>query len=143
LAELVEDFVLLLKPIIDTISRFGLKAYFLKKHKILVERFYEKLSRQNYESELAVSYKRRFEKNQAKLFTFLNYDNIPWNNNNAEYAIKAFARLRNVIGGTSSDKGIQEYLTLLSISTTCKFKGVSFLDFLRSGEKDIDVFANK
>jgi predicted RecB family nuclease len=143
LAALVRNFALLLKPMIDTISRFGLKAYFLKKHKISVDHFYEKLARQNYESELAVSYKRRFEKNRTKLFTFLDYDNIPWNNNNAEHAIKAFARLRNVIGGKSSDKGIQEYLTLLSINTTCKYKGISFLDFLRSGEKDIDVFISK
>ena len=30
-----------------------------------------------------------------RLFTFLAYDGIPWNNNNAEHAIKAFARLRN------------------------------------------------
>lgn len=140
LSELVRDFALLLKPIIDTIDRFGLKAYFLRKHKISVKHFYARLSQQNYESELAVSYKRRFEKNQDKLFTFLDYDNVPWNNNNAEYAIKAFARLRNVIGGTSSDKGIQEYLTLLSIYETCKYKRSSFLGFLRSGEKDIDAF---
>ena len=50
--------------------------------------------------------------------------------------------LRKVIGGTSTDKGIREYLTLFSICETCKYKGVSFLGFLRSGEKDIDVFIN-
>jgi hypothetical protein len=37
-------------------------------------------------------YKQRFEKNRDKLFTFLRYDGVPWNNNNAEHAIKAFAR---------------------------------------------------
>ena len=47
------------------------------------------------------------------------HDGIPWNNNNAEHAIKAFARLRNVIGGTSTFKGMREYLILLSISETC------------------------
>jgi hypothetical protein len=143
LAELVRDFALLLKPMIDTISRFGLKAYFLKKHKKSVEHFYGKLSRQKFESELMLNYKRRFEKNQNKLFTFLDYDNIPWNNNNAEHAIKAFARLRKVIAGTSTDKGIQEYLTLLSIYQTCKYKGISFLEFLRSGEIDIDALVMK
>jgi hypothetical protein len=51
-----------------------------------------------------------------KLFTFLDYDGVPWNNNNAEHAIKAFARLRRTIGGTSTAKGIEEYLMLLSIS---------------------------
>ncbi|MFC1552807.1 TM0106 family RecB-like putative nuclease [Candidatus Latescibacterota bacterium] len=140
LTELVQDFTLLLKAMIETIDRFGLKTYFLRKHKISVEHFYKRLSIRKYESDVAVNYKKRFNKNREKLFTFLDYDNVPWNNNNAEHAIKAFARLRNVIGGTSSDNGIQEYLTLLSINETCKYKGISFLDFLRSGEKDIDTF---
>ncbi len=55
---------------------------------------------------------------------------MPWNNNNAEHAIKAFARLRNIFGGTSTVKGMREYLILLSISETCKNKGIRFLDFL-------------
>jgi hypothetical protein len=143
LGELVQDSAELLKPMVETIDRFGLKTYFLRKHKISVKRFYEKLSKRNYESEVAVKYKERFDKNRHKLFTFLDYDGVPWNNNNAEHAVKAFVRLRNVIGGTSSDKGILEYLTLLSICETCKYKGVNFLDFLRSGEKDIDVFSEK
>ena len=74
---------------------------------------------------------------------FLDYDSVPWNNNNAEHAIKAFAAVRKGIGGTSTEKGIQEYLILLSICETCKYKGVSFLGFLRSGEKDIDAFIKK
>jgi hypothetical protein len=140
---LVHFFAILLKPMIETIDKFGLKSHFLRKHKIAVERFYKSLSSGNYESEIAVKYKKRFEKYHNKLFTFLDHDGIPWNNNNAENAIKAFAALRNVIGGSSTEKGIRDYLTLLSLGETCKYKGVSFLDFLRSGEKDIDVFVNK
>lgn len=64
-----------------------------------------------------------------------------WNNNNAGHAIKAFALLRRDFSGVATEKGIRDYLILLSISETCKFKGVSFLDFLCSGEKDIDAFA--
>ena len=143
LKELVRDFAMLLKPMIETIDRFGLKAHFLRKHKVFVERFYKELSKRDYQSEIAIYYKKRFEKNRNKLFTFLDYDNVPWNNNNAEHAIKAFAALRKGIGGTSTEKGIREYLTLLSICETCKYKGVSFLEFLRSGEKDIDVFMKK
>jgi len=140
LSELAHNFALLLRAIVETVDRFGLKTRFLRKHKISVERFYKKLSICKYESEIALYYKKRFDKNHDKLFTFLDYDGIPWNNNNAEHAIKSFARLRNVIGGTSSDKGIREYLTLLSISETCKYKGISFLDFLRSGKEDINIF---
>jgi hypothetical protein len=68
---------------------------------------------------------------------------MPWNNNNAEHAIKAFAQLRHMIEGTTTEKGIHEYLVLLSICETCKFKNVNFLDFLRSGIKDIDKFVTR
>ena len=143
LKEMTREFAMLLKPMIETIDRFGLKEHFLKKHKVFVECFYKEIDKRNYESEIAIQYKKRFGKYRDKLFTFLDYDGVPWNNNNAEHAIKAFARLRNVIGGTSSEKGIHEYLVLLSICETCKYKGIRFLDFLRSGEKDIDVFIKK
>ena len=43
----------------------------------------------------------------------------------------------------SSPKGIQEYLVLLSISETCKYRGLSFLDFLRSGEMEVDAFGRR
>lgn len=137
---LVQEFACLLKPMIETVDRFGLKAHFLRKHKVFIERFYREISKRDYQSEIAIHYKKRFEKNRDKLFTFLDYDGIPWNNNNAEHAIKAFAVLRKNIDGMSTEKGIREYLVLLSICETCKYKGVSFLDFLRSGEKDIDLF---
>jgi len=82
-------------------------------------------------------------RNRDGLFTFLSYDGVPWNNNNAEHAIKAFARLRRAIVGLSTAKGIDEYLVLLSICQTCKYSGLDFLDFLLSGEKDIDTFTAK
>ena len=85
--------------------------------------------------------KKRFEKNRNKLFTFLDYDGIPWNNNNAEHAIKALVRLRRNIAGKTSAKGMRDYLVLLSISETCRNRGVSFLDFLRSRQIDVRDFA--
>ena len=41
----------------------------------------------------------------------------------------------------STKRGIRECLVLLSVCQTCKYMGVDFLDFLRSGEKDIHAFA--
>lgn len=143
LKDLVRGFGELLKPTIDTIDRFGLKAHFLRKHKVSVKRFYRKLSRADFKTEIALKYRKRFEKNRDNLFTFLDHDGVPWNNNNAEHAVKAFAMLRNTIRGASSEKGIREYLTLLSICETCKYKGVGFLNFLRSGEVNIDQFIRK
>jgi Transposase IS66 family len=141
--ELAHSFASLLRPMVQTIDRFGLKAKHLRVHRPTVDRFYCALSKREYTSEAAAGYKKRFEKNQDRLFTFLDYDGVPWNNNNAEHAIKAFARLRNAIGANGTPKGVREYLVLLSISETCRYKGVSFLHFLRSGETDIDTFANR
>ena len=141
LEELAHSFAGLLRPMVATVDRFGLKAYHLRRHKLAVNRFFRALSGRDYKTEVATGYKKRFEKSRDKLFTFLDHDGVPWNNNNAEHAIKAFARLRNVIGANGTPKGVREYLVLLSISETCKYKGISFLDFLRSGEIDIEAFA--
>ena len=84
----------------------------------------------------------RLQKNRNKMFTFLDFDDVPWNNNNAEHAVKAFASLRRVIEGPTTEKGLRDFLVLLSICETCKYKNVDFLDFLRSGSKDIDGFAS-
>ena len=76
------------------------------------------------------------------MFTFLSFDGVPWNNNNAEHAVKAFANLRQVIDGPTSESGLRDYLVLLSLCETCKYKNVDFLGFLRSGAKNVDDFAN-
>jgi hypothetical protein len=92
-----------------------------------------------------VPWKLQFSPDGSRL-RFDAYDamrNVPWNNNNAEHAIKALADLRNVIGGTSSAKGIHEYLVLLSVCQTCKYKGVDFLEFVRSRERNVDSFAKQ
>jgi len=141
LKHIVKSFGQLLKVIVEDVDRHGLKRRLLRKHVVEVDRFYRKVVRVEYQSSPALACRDRFEKNRDKLFTFLNFDGVPWNNNNAEHAIKAFARLREVIQGSSTEKGIREYLILLTICQTCKYMGVDFLDFLRSGEKDIHAFA--
>jgi hypothetical protein len=134
-------FAVLLKPMVETIDQYSLKCRFLRKHLAAVGRFYRRVSDLTLQSETAVKFKERLEKNRDKLFTFLSFDGVPWNNNNAEHAVKAFAALRQIIGGITTEKGIRDYLVLLSLCETCKYMGVDFLDFLRSGEKDIHAFA--
>ena len=53
-----------------------------------------------------------------------------------------FADLRDVIGGRTTEKGIQYYLILLSIYQTCVYREIDFLGFLR-GEKKIDGYDGK
>jgi Transposase IS66 family len=140
LRQIVQQFGDLLKQIVDTIDRHGLKKHFLHKYLYEVERFYKWLFNRQWQSEVAAKCKQRFEKNREKLFTFLGYDGVPWNNNNAEHAMKAFAALRDVIEGTTTASGIEEYLVLLSVSETCRYKDLDVLEFFLSREKDIDDF---
>src|SRR5204862_8363643 len=65
---------------------------------------------------------------------------VPWNNNNAEHAIKRFAYYRENTVGSLEQQGLSDYLTLLSVCQTCRYKGVSFLKFLLSRDRDMDAF---
>ncbi len=143
LKELVARFAGLLRPIIEAIDNCGLKKSRLSKHLRRVSEFYEWLDEADFTSNISVQYRQRFEKNRDRLFTFLEHDDVPWNNNNAEHAIKAFAKLRNVIESLIGEVAIAEYLILLSVCVTCKYKGVGVLEFLRSGIEDIDEFIRR
>jgi transposase len=50
---LVREFATLLKPVVETIDRFGLQAKFLRKHKVFVERFYNRLFKRDYQNDRA------------------------------------------------------------------------------------------
>ncbi len=143
LRRVLGEFSGLISQIVETVDRRGLKSRFLRKHRRSIDRFYKHLTAESVSSDAAKKVVDRLKKNQKTLFTFLDYDDVPWNNNNAEHAIKAFSMLRHVIEGVTTEKGIHEYLVLLSVCETCKFKNVNFLDFLRSGMKDIDSFATR
>jgi predicted RecB family nuclease len=139
---LARAFSELLRPMVETIDRRGLQSRFLKRHLKAVDKFYRRLWKLTPRSEVASKTKQRFEKNRDTLFTFLKHDGVPWNNNNAEHAVKAFATLRRVIKGVTSEAGLRDYLVLLSICETCNYQGLDFLDFLRSGETNIADFAD-
>lgn len=141
--QIVIAFGKLLRKIVDTIDKYGLKKRHLNKHKKDVARFYKKVIDVEYESELAIKYQKRFQKNRDKLFVFLDYDNVPWNNNNAEHAIKPFTRYRRNADGLFTENSISEYLILFSIQQTCKYRGISFFEFLKSGEKSIEKYSSK
>ena len=66
----------------------------------------------------------------SRLFTFLDYDGVPWNNNNAEHAIKGFARVRRFADGRFTEDSIREHLVMLSVAETCGYQNVEVLEFL-------------
>ena len=137
LKEIARRFGALLREIVETIDMHGLKTRHLGKHKRSAERFIEHVVAMECATEVGLALKKRIEKNRDKLFTFLDYDSVPWNNNNAEHAVRAFTRLRNVIN-TSTPKGTREYATLLSIQQTLRYRGMGFLEFMRSGRMELD-----
>ncbi len=142
--KITEDFTILLRKVIDTVDKYGLKRRHLAKHKKEVVRFFCNIGRENFHSELAQKYQKRFLKNENTLFTFLDYDGVPWNNNNAEHAIKHFAVYRNGIArfaGRTKEEAIKSHLVLLSIYQSCRYRGINFLKFLVSKEKDIEIYA--
>jgi hypothetical protein len=140
---LAVEFGKLLRSIVGTIDKYGLSKRHLHKHKADVARFFHDLAARVYQSELAQGYQKRLRKNEGRLFTFLDHDNVPWNNNAAEHAIKALARFRELYDGQMSEEGLLEYLVLLSVQQTCKYRGTSFLKFLLSREEDVGTFCER
>jgi predicted RecB family nuclease len=137
---LASSFGTLVRAVVATIDEHGLRRRQLCKHRQSVDRFFESIAKSEPGSDLAESYRKRLLKCQAKLFTFLEHDGVPWNNNNAEHAIKMFAYSREQTDRMVTEGGLKDYLVLLSLRLTCKYKGVSFLKFLISREINIDTF---
>jgi hypothetical protein len=133
----------LLREIVVTIDEHGLKRQHLMKHQRDVDMFFASIEKQSYRSEAAEALRARLLKNRDKLFTFIRYDGVPWNNNTPENAIRRFAYYRDGNPGRFKETGLKEYLVLLSLCQTCHYKGVSFLKFLLSRERDIDAFCRQ
>ena len=133
-------FGVLLREIVTTIDQHGLKRSHLKKHDRNVARFFQSLAAQSFRSEATETLRQRLLKYQDKLFTFIKYDGVPWNNNNAENAIKRFAYYRQDTVGIMKEPGLKDYLVLLSLCHTCRYRGISFLKFLLSRKRDVNSF---
>jgi hypothetical protein len=115
----------------------------MEPHKAEVSLFLRGLEARSYRSELASAYQASLTRNEGKLFTFLDFDGVPWNNNPAEHAIKAFACFRRTTDGLMREDGLSDYLALLSVQQTCKYRGVNFLEFLLSQEEDVEGFCRR
>jgi hypothetical protein len=130
----------LLRAVVEDIDRHGLRRRHLAKHEAATDAFFASVRAQSFRSEAAEALRARLLKYQEKLFTFLRHDGVTWNNNNAENAIRRFAYYREAAPGCLKEAGLSDYLVLLSIFQTCRYKGVSFLKFLLSRERDVDAY---
>jgi hypothetical protein len=131
---IVQKFATIVRPIVETIDRYGLTKNRLQKHKSSAMRFVENVRTHPVSSEAATKYQKRIEKYGSRLFTFLDHDGVPWHNNNAEHAIHAFARYRRFADGRFTIKSIRDYLAILTVFQTCEYRSLDVWDFLVSGE---------
>src|SRR5215470_11745329 len=134
LTSIARCFGTLLRAIVETVDIRGLKSRYLRKHKGPSRRFLKSVASSDLTSPLANKYKKRFQKSGEKMFTFLHHDGVPWNNNNAEHAIKRFAKYRRDADGRFTERTLEEYLVLASIFETCEFNNVNVLKFMLSKE---------
>jgi len=137
LRSVAQPFARLLKDIVLTIDRYGLRRYHLHKHLKAAERFCNTITRSHFDSEHALKYQKRVDKYGDRLFTFLHYDGVPWNNNNAEHAVHYFAKLRRFSDGTFTRSSVDELLTLITVLQTCEYHQVNPLKFLLSGANQL------
>src|SRR5262245_37500860 len=140
LQSITAPFGTLLRAAVEEVDRHGLKARYLGRQERATVRFFDDLAARSFGSEAAEALRARLLKYRDKLFTFLRHDGVAWNNNTAENAIKQFAYYREGTVGVLREAGLADYLVLLSIYQTCRYRGVSFLKFLLSRERDVDAF---
>ena len=138
LKNIAQQFGTLLRTIIQTIDRHGLKRRHLRKHEWDARQFLDSVASRNFSSELACKYQKRFQKSGEKMFTFLEHDSVPWNNNNAEHAIKRFAKYRRDADGRFTERTLQEYLILATVFETCAFNNVNVLEFMLTRETTLE-----
>lgn len=139
---ITESFGRLLRSIVEAVDKNGLKKRYLKKYGNETKNYWQNLSGKNFKSDTALNLQKRLLKNRDKLFTFINFDGVPWNNNCAENSIKQFAYYRAKTKSTMNEAGLNDYLVMLSIFQTCRYKRIDFFQYLLSQNRDIDSYCN-
>ena len=76
---------------------------------------------------------KELRKRQDMLFTFMQYEDVPWHNNDAERAIRQGVLHRKISGGRRTWLGADVFGVLLSIYETSKKKKQRFMEMV--GEK--------
>ncbi len=85
-----EGFILevknLIVPMLETVQKYGLKKRHLQKFRKQIDQFYTReITDRNYRSDLTMKYQNRFKRYRQSLFTFIEHDGIPWNNDVIAY----------------------------------------------------------
>jgi hypothetical protein len=138
LRSVAESFANLLRDIVLAIDRYGMRRRNLHKYVKKAEKLCIAIGDPKFTSVSAAKYQNRFVKYGDRLFTFLDHDGIPWNNNNAEHAINHFAKLRRITDGTFTRSSIEKLCVLLTVLQTCEYRKVNALKFLLSEKRKLE-----
>lgn len=112
-------------------ERIEEKTTRLRRKKLLENRVLSLCSRR-YTDRNCIRLCKLLKRHRRNLFTFLESDGIHWNNNSAERAIKPSVVVRKNSYGSRSYAGAWNHAVLMSVSETCRMRGINFSDFGRS-----------
>ena len=96
-----------------------------------LDREFDRLFRQTTEFAELNEVLRTLHGKKAHLLLVLEHPEIPLHNNLSENDIRQFVKKRKISAGTRSDLGRRCRDTFLSLKTTCRKLGVSFLKYLQ------------
>ena len=75
---------------------------------------------------------KELRKRQDMLFTFMEYEGVPWHNNDAERAIRQGVLHRKISGGRRTWTGAEIFEVVLSVYETTKKRGQRFMGMLKN-----------
>jgi transposase len=79
----------------------------------------------------AIRISKELRTRQDMLFTFMEYEGVPWHNNDAERAIRQGVLHRKISGGRRTWTGAQIFDVVLSVYETTKKRGQRFMGMLK------------
>ena len=120
---IVQDAVMVYEGIDDKNTR-------LQRKRLLEERVLSLCSRR-YTDRDCIRVCKLLKRHWKNLFTFLESEGAHWNNNAAERAIRPSVVVRKNSYGSRSNSGASNHAVLMTVSETCRMRGVNFMDFGR------------
>jgi transposase len=110
-------------------ERLRVKANLEKRVDALIEAYSSSTSAGGQDKNCARLVK-RLKRERGMLFTFLDEDeDIDWNNNVAERALRPSVVIRKMTYGNQSDEGARAHAVLMTIKETCNLRGENFFDY--------------
>jgi len=96
-----------------------------------VQKDMKALLEKEWTDEETIRISKELRKRQDMLFTFMEYEGVPWHNNDAERAIRQGVLHRKISGGRRTWTGAEIFEVVLSVYETTKKRGQRFMGMLK------------